>query len=221
MSVCLTQGTGIFFFNFFIGKAAHLLVDNSNIWIGAKENACKIYNFKTSQDHRVRLDYWKLTSTVAMGRKLTSCNLYGSKPPPNDALWDNAEAVGMNVIVHERSPFTGREKMVDGQIISDLMHIAYTSKTGTLLILMTGDADMVPSLEHILEATATTIELYGWEGCVSKNYFALMRRYPERVKVAYINQFHSKFTYVSVKFISRKLRKGYHDAIVFTVEKDG
>ena len=43
-----------------------------------------------------------------------------------------------------------KEKMVDGQIIADLMHIAYSQKTETVLILMTGDTDMIPGLRtHI------------------------------------------------------------------------
>ena len=50
--------------------------------------------------------------------------------------------------------------MVDGQIIADLMHIAYSQKTNTVLILMTGDTDMVmvPSLEHIFRSTTTMMK---------------------------------------------------------------
>ena len=69
----------------------------------------KICNFCTSQDHRVRLQYWALTNMAGDGQKLSSLKLYGSKPPPNDALWANAKAIGMQVMVYEESLHRERE----------------------------------------------------------------------------------------------------------------
>lgn len=84
---------------------------------------------------------------------------------------------------------------------------------------MTGDTDMVPSLEHIFRSTTTMVEIYGWEGSVSRNYFNLQKIYPTRIFIEYMNSSHDKFTFVNVNFNSRKLRSGYHDALVFTVQR--
>lgn len=197
----------------------YLLIDNSNIWIGAKEYASRISNFDTTQDPRVRLDYFQLTHMVANGRQITGLNLYGSKPPPNDALWSHARSQGFKVIVYDRSAHTGREKKVDGQIITDLMEIAFTNKESTVaLILLTGDADMVPCLNSILRCTKATVEIFGWRGSMSRDYFELMRRNTSRIHVRYLNQEYNKFTFVNYKFASTKLRKGQDDALVFTVD---
>ena len=61
----------------------YIFVDNSNVWIGAKELGSKKKNFKSSEDHRVRIDYKLLMEHVANGRNVdpAGCTIYVSEPP--------------------------------------------------------------------------------------------------------------------------------------------
>ena len=42
-----------------------IFVDNSNLWINAKQLAAKKSNMLTEEDHRVRFDIGKLTDVIA------------------------------------------------------------------------------------------------------------------------------------------------------------
>ena len=69
----------------------HLLIDNSNIWIGECQQDSELSSMPGSW---IRVDFGMLSALAANGRNLTSCSLYGSKPPPNDSLWANAQGLG-------------------------------------------------------------------------------------------------------------------------------
>ena len=56
--------------------------------------------------------------------------------------------------------------MVDAQIMADMMDIAYSHVPNTVVILMTGDADMVPALEKIFNKTTTNVEVYLTPSCI-------------------------------------------------------
>ena len=62
----------------------HIFVDDSSIWIAAKILLSKIKGYKTSEDHRVRIDMGKLADVLAAGRTVEQGILYGSEPPPID-----------------------------------------------------------------------------------------------------------------------------------------
>lgn len=117
----------------------------------------RIRNFCSCQDHRISVDFGMLCILAANGRSLSSCSLYGPKPPPNDSLWAKAKACGINVIIHERR---GKAKM---QFIPDLMHMALNAqKTEAVLILLTGDTVF---RTHYLTALKIMMELCG---CTTK-----------------------------------------------------
>ena len=63
-----------------------MFVDDSNIWIAAKELVSKMRKYKTGKDHRVRIDMGKLADFLANGRQVHSAILYGSEPPPIDTI---------------------------------------------------------------------------------------------------------------------------------------
>ena len=87
-----------------------IFVDDSNIWIEAKKLQSKHKNFKTSEDHRVRIDIGKLADLIADGRPVQKGILYGSEPPPIDTVWEKIHQKGWKVKCERRSAITGKRK---------------------------------------------------------------------------------------------------------------
>lgn len=66
-------------------------------------------------------------------------------------MWDAAKRKGFEVIVHDRSRFTGREKKVDTNIVSDVTADSYElmDPKRDEITLVSGDADYVPAIERL------------------------------------------------------------------------
>lgn len=90
-----------------------LYVDNSNVWIEgmhvAAVNKGLAPNVRMAQkekicDYRWKIDFGKLFQ-FAGGEKaeVKHAVLFGSRPPPNDTLWDAAKRKGFEVIVYDRN----------------------------------------------------------------------------------------------------------------------
>ena len=139
-----------------------MFVDDSNIWIAAKELVSKVRKYKTGEDHRVRIDMGKLADVLADGRHIDSATLYGSVPPPIDTVWKKKQEKGWEINCKERSSITGQEKGVDTQLAVAVTKTALKTpheKRGTIIIV-TGDADVIPALDEVLEEEIWTCLLY-------------------------------------------------------------
>lgn len=97
-----------------------LYVDNSNVWIEGMHVAAvahglvpDIYTALHGNicDYTWKLDFGRLLE-FAGGKpsEIGRAVLYGSKPPANDSLWTAARKQGFEVLVRERSGFTGKER---------------------------------------------------------------------------------------------------------------
>lgn len=141
--------------------ANFLYVDNSNVWIEGMHVAAVVNGLApdiwTAQnanicDHGWRMDFGRLLRFAGGDRgEIGRAVLYGSKPPPNDSLWDAAKRSGFEVVVHERSKFSGREKKVDTNIATDVTADSFElMKPGRdEITLVAGDADYLPTIERI------------------------------------------------------------------------
>jgi hypothetical protein len=139
--------------------ANFLYVDNSSFAIGgmqvsavAKGIAPDIW---AAIDHGIldynwRADFGKLYN-FAGGDRDGFANLYGSRPRPNDSLWEMAEAAGFTVSVHDRAQ-TSREKRTGATIARDIMRDSYErmSARKDIITLVAGDAGYVPVLEDVV-----------------------------------------------------------------------
>jgi hypothetical protein len=84
--------------------AIFFYVDNSNVWIEgqragavAKGLAADIYTAMNADilDYSWRYDFGRLYQLACpAGEKVGRSALFGSRPPPNDSLWDRAERGG-------------------------------------------------------------------------------------------------------------------------------
>ena len=138
----------------------YLYVDNSNVWIEGmhvsavqKGLARDIRTALTDDicDMNWKLDFGRLYEFAGgqvadVGRAV----LFGSRPPPNDSLWQIAQARGFETVVYDRN-FNNREKKVDTSIVTEIMDDA----TGLIragvdeITLVAGDGDYVPIVEKL------------------------------------------------------------------------
>jgi uncharacterized LabA/DUF88 family protein len=135
--------------------SCYVYADYSNVWIEgmhvsavAKKMAQNILDAQQQDicDKAWRIDFGKLY-VFSGGNDISSARLYGSRPPPNDSLWDAARKKGFEPVIFDRN-FFNKEKKVDTQITADIMEDLYEKiKKGDEITLLAGDADFVPVCE--------------------------------------------------------------------------
>lgn len=137
-----------------------LYVDNSNIWIegmhvAAVESGLAPGIWEAQQakicDHSWKLDFGKLFE-FAGGEKseVKKATLFGSRPPPNDSVWDAAKRKGFEVVVYDRN-VKNREKKIDTDIVATMIEDSFTIMDikKDEITLVAGDADYVPAIEKL------------------------------------------------------------------------
>ena len=156
-----------------------IYVDNSNIWIGAKYLASKVKGFQSSQDHRVRISIGNLTDVVSKSREVRQGTLYGSEPPKIDSVWEKIREHEHWVVKTKKKSFiTHKEKEVDAQLLVDVTEVACTTPRHerSTIVLITGDADMCPAVEKIMEYEGWKVEIYMWKNRLSNRLKALSKK---------------------------------------------
>lgn len=149
-------------------------VDNSNVFIEGKRVsavskglAMNIYDAMNNGilDHTYKIDFGRLHHFIAGDDKalIKRCLLFGSRPPPNDSLWDVARRAGFDVKVEDRN-VENKEKKIDTGIVTALIKDAYTitEKGADTLTLVAGDADFVPSVRVLVE-DGFNVEVVFWD----------------------------------------------------------
>jgi uncharacterized LabA/DUF88 family protein len=137
-----------------------LYVDNSNTWIEGKRvsavskgMALSIYDAMNARivDNDYRIDFGKLYILLAGSETPKVAELFGSRPPENDSIWDTARRVGFTVRLTDRN-YANKEKKVDTGIVARMMKDAYKTcnKDEDTIILVAGDKDFVPAVEELL-----------------------------------------------------------------------
>lgn len=127
--------------------------------------------------------------------------LYGSEPPPIDTVWEKAQQNGWNVNCKSRSSITGKEKQVDTQLAVDITKTALKTpieKQGSIIIV-TGDADVIPALDEVLEEESWNVEVYMWHHALSSKIQDYARNY-DRVVVQYLDNYLENITFTNMKF---------------------
>jgi uncharacterized LabA/DUF88 family protein len=137
-------------------------VDNSNVFIEGQRVAAvrsgmaldiwdAIQN--RTQDTSYRLDFGKLHTLMLGGdhTKISRAVLFGSRPPPNDDIWNLMRRIGFEVIVEDRNA-ANKEKRIDTGIAYAMTKDAYTrvDKASDRLTLVAGDGDYVPVVRDLV-----------------------------------------------------------------------
>ena len=148
-------------------------VDNSNVFIEGQRVQAVASRMATNiveamnrgiLDYSFKIDFGKLHDFVAGYdvKRIKRCMLFGSRPPPNDSLWNIAESVGFEVQVHDRN-VANKEKKVDADIIANMMGDAFTivEKKCDTITLVSGDRDFVPPVERLI-SYGFNVEVVFW-----------------------------------------------------------
>lgn len=152
--------------------ANFLYVDNSNVWIEGLHVAAVqqglVPNVFDAQQQRItapwKLDFGKLHEFAGgQASEIGRAVLYGSRPPPNDSLWDVARRRGFEVVVYDRN-VANREKKIDTTIARDITKDSYERMRpgADLVVLVAGDSDYVPIAEDLRER-GFGFEVFFWD----------------------------------------------------------
>ncbi|KAL1893602.1 hypothetical protein Sste5346_006433 [Sporothrix stenoceras] len=154
----------------------------------------------SDQDPRLRINIGRLVNTLLRandGSQRTQGSpsyLYGSRPPPNDAVWEAIRKKKFDTKIYDKAATNGngrvgggagREKEVDNSMGADMAEVAtelrleakyrpggQEKKNRTVFICITGDRDMMQPIKKVLDA-GIHLELWAWKSGISKEYLKL------------------------------------------------
>ena len=193
------------------GEHVFIYVDDSNMWIEAKKLAAKQGNFKCVEDPRLRMDMGKVAEFVAKGREIACDNLYGSEPPPIDTVWETMKRYGWEVKVSKRSLFTNKEKQVDHRIVKDITAlVSDRSVAKGTIILVSGDADLIPAIEEGL-SKKWSFEIWMWNSGISKALKKLEEDHQELMLISSLDPHLEDISFTNFELSEKQLSSGQNN----------
>ncbi|RHZ81877.1 hypothetical protein Glove_117g599 [Diversispora epigaea] len=169
-----------------------VFVDNSNVLIEGKYTVGDIEetgeydrqrgSYYISQLH---LDHGRLLRTVLNGRKMGSDPvIVGSRPPRDDAIWDQAKKDGFMVIVYDRN-FLNKEN-IDTTLVLNASKVIYLKDPGTL-VLIAGDGDYESMISEAIRLK-WKVEIWFWSKGMSVNLL-------KKDSTCYLDNYYKHFTF--------------------------
>lgn len=145
----------------------YLFIDNSNIFISAKDEAEK----REGARHQVRLAIEHLLQLATAGRAVGKVCIVGSIPPEDKAIWDKFEEVtGVKPELYERGAVSKGEQGLDQCLQVHMLRAISDNDEPQIAIVMTGDGagydDGVgfhADMERMYEA-GWGVEVISWRG---------------------------------------------------------
>lgn len=118
--------------------AVHLFVDNSNIFISAKDVAESREGWPARS--AVRLQFEHLLALATAGRPLGRACVVGSVPPEQASVWRRLEAAtGVRPELFERGQYSGGEQGLDQCLQVHMLRAISDFPDPQTVVLMTGD----------------------------------------------------------------------------------
>ena len=127
----------------------HIFLDNSNIFIGARDTCRDREDALRCGD--ARIDFQALLDFAAAGRTIEQAVAVGSIPPAMRAVWDRLRDVGVKVELQERGEYSGTEQAVDEALRLEMMHTLF-DYSPAVCVLLTGDGDFFGEADRMLRA---------------------------------------------------------------------
>ncbi len=147
-----------------------LFVDNSNIFIAAKDEANRREG-RAAKD-QVRLEFEKLVELALAGRPLANAFVVGSIPPEERSVWNQLEAAtGVKPELYERGGISGEEQGLDQCLQVHMLRAISDNTDPQIAVLMTGDGagyDDGVGFHADMERMRTAgwgIEVVSWKKC--------------------------------------------------------
>lgn len=145
----------------------HLFVDNSNVLIEGRRLAYAKRNAGgrrgTYLDDSYEIDWGKFLYLVkSRGNRLLAHvpMLYGSRPPPDDTVWQEIRNEGFDVRVFDRN-FRDKEKGVDMEMGMDVVERLFEVTSPEILVIVAGDADFKGIVERA-KRKGWQVEVWFW-----------------------------------------------------------
>lgn len=156
-----------------MAEKVYLFVDNSNVLIEGRRLQYAVRRSGGRRgvevDPSYEIDWGKFLDLVKTqgGRMLgTSPMLYGSRPPPDDSIWEQIRKEGFTVKVFDRNG-RNEEKGVDAEMIMDVMELILSDKEPGTLVIAAGDGDYPGLIERVLKRK-WKVEVWFWENAALK-----------------------------------------------------
>ncbi|WP_233872473.1 NYN domain-containing protein [Paraburkholderia adhaesiva] len=152
----------------------YIYVDNSNLYIEGRRvsavNQGLADNIRQAMDdgifdHGYTISFGKLYQFLTGNDfpNIKRAALFGSRPPPNDSIWQFAQKAGFELHLEDRN-IRNKEKKIDTGIATLLTKDAYKHgdpKSDTF-VLVAGDADYVPTI-HELKSDGYIVQVVFWK----------------------------------------------------------
>lgn len=156
----------------------YIYVDNSNLYIEGRRVSAVAQRLATNINEAMNNGVFDHGYTISFGklheflcgqdqRHIKRVALFGSRPPPNDGIWQYAKKAGFELHLEDRN-YANKEKKIDTGIATLLTKDAYKSdayKAGKpkedTFVLVAGDADYVPTVKALQE-DGLVVEVVFW-----------------------------------------------------------
>ena len=205
-----------------------IFVDDSNVWIEAQKFAASGNSHMpklqdADHDPRLRIDIGRLVERLRKNRIQGPSFLYGSRPPPNDSVWEAWKKYKFETNIYDRDN-KGKEKEVDNSMSTDMSekatelrvmaemgakmgdHSARENRDNTTFVVITGDRDMLPAVKKILLRCGIRVELWAWKTGISKEYLKLQADHGDLFSVRLLDSIFKDISFTA--FRSTRRRKG-------------
>ncbi len=152
----------------------YVYIDNSNLHIEgqrvsavAKKLANNISDAMNNNiiDRAYRISFGKLYKFLCGKdeKQIKRATLFGSRPPPNDSIWQYAKEAGFELHLEDRN-YSNKEKKIDTGIATLMTRDAYKygNPKDDLFVLVAGDSDYVPTIKA-LQSDGFKVEVVFWD----------------------------------------------------------
>ncbi|NWG39817.1 MAG: NYN domain-containing protein [Hydrogenophilaceae bacterium] len=154
--------------------ADYIYVDNSNLYIEGRRVSAVKTGLASNIVEAMKLGILDHGYTISFGKlhqfltgddlsKIKRAALYGSRPPPNDSIWQYAKKAGFELHLEDRN-YANKEKKIDTGIATLMTKDAYKygKPNEDVFVLVAGDKDYVPTLNE-LRADGYNVEVVFWK----------------------------------------------------------
>ena len=143
--------------------AEYIYVDNSNLYIKGRRVSAVANGTATNIFEAMNNDVLDHGYTISFGKlhqfltgedlsKIKRAALFGSRPPPNDSIWQYAKKAGFELHLEDRN-IKNKEKMIDTGLATLITKDAYKGGDSVrdVFVLVSGDRDFLPTVRTLRE----------------------------------------------------------------------
>eukprot|EP00111_Clytia_hemisphaerica_P021797 TCONS_00064087-protein len=193
----------------FVSDSIVVVVDNSNVFIGARETVCIAHAQQIKPKH-VKLRLQQLLSVAESGRKVTRGFTAGSSPPASEQVWDVYRRHGYLVDLEER-----RGK--DEQRVDEQLHLAIYKALVDLkpqtLVLVTGDGHKGKSrgdtsfINCAVKAVQLgwNVEVLSWKHSLSTEWMKVASKHLNKFKIINLDDYIEVLTQIERRHSKKRI----------------